>query len=442
MRIYLDQCVIQYLKSDEGKTLLRRVLDDSSRNIYVFSEAHLYDLRHDRTDEKFADMDLLEQIAADHCMHYEDERVKFNKFTPRVYYNRFDWDAYFIADTFDNPLFTALTGLWKFVPMDFKTLMPADNLPADMPDEMRELFFKGSTMYDFFVSFTGMSRALTNEQKRFKVLLQYLHKHDFLSPVYQSMGIAGFNGEQITDREQFFETFSAWCEKLTTQKNSYNHFLMMYNSLEMLGFVKGKPKKQKLMNMVNDGRHAFFGTYCDVIVSRDEDFVRKSSFIYAAIGISPLVLSVGEFSEWLEQHAAVKGGADILNFLKTRSDDDLYEERESNGTLYSSYWLPSHFFCHFNLLTIANDETGAFFYLSAIDDRCSNGQVMMAEIERLTSLISVEFGKNLQDKGGITEEEQAAGNWPGRSWFHEGFIIELLINNGLHLTFNVYNPEV
>ena len=67
MRIYLDTCILQDLKNESNKDLLDSIIRNKGELIYCFSEAHLYDLARDKTDEKFADMRFMEQIVDDIC---------------------------------------------------------------------------------------------------------------------------------------------------------------------------------------------------------------------------------------------------------------------------------------------------------------------------------------------------------------------------------------
>ena len=59
MRIYLDTCIVQDLKNENNKELLNSIIQSKGELVYCFSEAHLYDLARDKTDEKFADMQFM-----------------------------------------------------------------------------------------------------------------------------------------------------------------------------------------------------------------------------------------------------------------------------------------------------------------------------------------------------------------------------------------------
>jgi hypothetical protein len=83
MLIYLDLNIIQDLKKDDGSRLLSLIQTDQLRNVYCFSEAHLHDLSRDQTNEKFQDMELLGQVAADHCFSFDKEALLSDKIAKR-----------------------------------------------------------------------------------------------------------------------------------------------------------------------------------------------------------------------------------------------------------------------------------------------------------------------------------------------------------------------
>ena len=90
MTIYLDNCVYQDLKRDENHALLDIIKVSKLKDIYCFSEAHLFDLTRDTSGEKFKDMDFIEGIAENNCYFY-NEKICFEYYTPKAYYDSFEW---------------------------------------------------------------------------------------------------------------------------------------------------------------------------------------------------------------------------------------------------------------------------------------------------------------------------------------------------------------
>src|SRR5260221_4630471 len=141
MRIYLDNCVFQDLKKEENQYLLSIIKSDKTRNIYCFSEAHLYDLTRDPSIQKYDDMQFMAEIAENHCFYFK-EKTRFEYLTPAEYYDSFDWSATTtMSDLFPehDQLSQTIKLLFQTIPLNFADLIPSDQLPADMPDGFKDL---------------------------------------------------------------------------------------------------------------------------------------------------------------------------------------------------------------------------------------------------------------------------------------------------------------
>ncbi|PKK38236.1 hypothetical protein BWI96_00100 [Siphonobacter sp. SORGH_AS_0500] len=340
MRIYLDTCVIQDLKDNSNKEMLELIIKSKGEIIYCFSEAHLHDLSRDKTDEKFTDMQFMEQIVDSNCYHY-DKGIMFNNLKPIEYYNSFDWEN--IASA--NDLFTDFSeddelfgGVLKYmfsnIPLDFKNVIYQDQIPEDMPKDLVDMLLKPSDMYEFMLSITDYSDSLSIEQKKFKEQLQFLHKNQ-LRDNLKFLGIEGYDGDVITDKEKFRTSYADYFLKNTNGKGKYRYdlFIDMYSGLDFFGFVKGKPRKQKMMNMLNDSKHAFFGGFCDIVVSKDEDFINKTKFMYGIEDLDTKVFNQKEFSDFIINRNSNKKFNELITELtrEKRKEDIIYRINQKEG---------------------------------------------------------------------------------------------------------------
>lgn len=434
MLIYLDLNVIEHLKKEDSEGLLGLIQADQSRNVYCFSEAHLYDLCRDQTDEKFDDMELLKEIAENHCFSFDNE-VVFQYETPREFYDRFDWTPVMlpITDTFSG--FDFILESFKLIPINFsQTLMGA--APENMPEHFKKMLFEPTTLYDFVISFYDFSKELNEKQKSFKALLQYLRKHDYVNHIFPLIGIKGFNGTEITDREAFLSSYSEFCNKNTSNLSIYDSFVRMYYCLEFLGIVKGNAQKQRMLNMANDGRHAFFGGYCDIIVSRDEDFLKKARLLYSAVGIYPCLMNGSEFIKWVEAGPRKDDNiAGLINEVLNIKNLTCIDQHQTETMVYTSYALNKIYFEYFDVLTVSEQSGEYFFYFQAEKIRFSKGTLLL-QIKLLLNLLLADLGPDIQNKGGFYYDEMSEDGWPGRAWFHGEYQVELHLQNGLNLTFN------
>jgi hypothetical protein len=71
-----------------------------------------------------------------------------------------------------------------------------------------------------------------------------------------------------------------------------------YQCLDLLGISNDQNKKLKgVDNMNNDALHAFYGSYCDCVVARDQGFLRKTKLLYDLLYVETTVLTLEELNE-------------------------------------------------------------------------------------------------------------------------------------------------
>ncbi|MFZ4401555.1 MAG: hypothetical protein ACOYO1_16095 [Bacteroidales bacterium] len=441
MRIYLDNCVFQDLKNELNKNLLDSIIKSKGELIYCFSEAHIQDLSRDKKDYKFSDMSFMEAIVDDNCFFYEKQFL-VEHYTPLYYYNRFDWTNVSSANKSiksfveSNYVFGGLLkSLFSAIPLNLKDLIPQNQMPADMPQDMIDMLLTPSNLYELMLIMTEYSDSLTVEQKKFKEQLQYLHKNQ-LTQNLNLIGIEGYDGEKITDIKKFRNSYANYFLKNTKGKYRYDLFLDMYNGLELFGFVPGKPKKQKMINMINDGRHAFFGGFCDIVVSKDEDFINKAKFMYNLHEIQVQVYNISEFSEFVE----TQNKRDNKHFIDLIEDLDneknlsnvMYEIEEDNQfatyrKLNCTYWG------YFNVLI--NHSNGNVYFTKDTTNFMKG--TLIKEIEFCVNQLFQELGKDIRLRGQWETNElkkDQEKEWHGRTWIiNNNIVVDLKFSDKLYI---------
>jgi hypothetical protein len=420
MRIYLDSCVYQDIKNERNCTpeFLPLVLADKDNNIYCYSEAHIYDLIRDKTDIKFDDMKFIEQVADCNCYYY-DKELQFKFVSPTQYYHRFDWKSVDI-DLEDGPLFLLMKFL-RLIPLDLTQHIDLEKIPSDCPPDFISILTKTYNMYDFWTSFINLSEDLTEDQKKFKELIRYLHQNSLASKIYESLGILGFDGQKLTDKKLFRETYLDFHSKLSLDKHMNRVFENMYNGLEFFGIVKGKPRKQQLTNMINDGRHCYFGAFCDIVVSSDEDFVRKASFLYDVFDIKVSVFLLKDFVHLLKNPALKSSLNSCLEVIRELDFEDMPKTTNDEGDYFVKVLNQKHY-GFFNRLVFAPRENLNNFYFFRESENWSTG-TMMKEVEYITNSLVGELGSDSENKGHFDSAEFKMDAWSGRTWqFPEAFI--------------------
>lgn len=435
MRIYLDNCIFQDLKKEEHGNLLQLIKEDKKRNLYCFSEAHLYDLSRDKSDEKYKDMDFMESIAEANCWYFENQRTTFKSLTPKSYYDSFDWTP--VVEFFSDDATLSLCTIFEAIPLNFGTFFSDSILPADMPENLKELLGQPTNMWEFSQALYTTSSELSDDQKKFKELIKYLHEQSLIFRIYEALGIEGFDGEEITDIELFRDTFVKFYLKDNTEKTRYELFMEMHQGLELLGIVKGKPRKQKLLNLINDSRHGYFGGCCDILVTKDADFINKTKFMYQVWDVDTLVFTPQEFADYLER---IQINDDSLSSLlsELRNQDlELLVSDNENGTCATVERLKAVHFGFFDKLTMVNSKLRSYYYFSRLQTRLQNS-VLIKEVNFVLNQVLKFMGTDHYGKGELLDGELPAEKWDGRTWSVKGGQVELKIHGTEGLTLAFY----
>jgi hypothetical protein len=435
IQIYLDQCVYQDLKKEENKELLSQIISAKEYAVFCFSEAHLHDLNRDKTEEKFKDMRFIEEIAENHCYSF-DKYTKFRYKTPRQYYEDYDWSDFDVFETLSDPLFSGITEVFKSFPLEFKNLVSPEQFGSEIPEAMKELFTKPDTMYDFLESMVEYSSRLSNDQPEFKKQLKYLHGNNLIQTMYASMGIEGYDGLNVTNKEKFRNSYANKFINEGQEKSRYELYTDMYHGLEIYGLVKGKPRKQKFMNLINDAKHSFFGTICDVIVSKDDDFLAKTKFMYDISEINTAVMHLSDlpvFLERMRQSSKLKLKDLVANINQPISHGDIIDRDKTAAEEILFVRLADIYFSYFDMLAYVKDKKGEYYYFGQQIKNFSRG-TLVKQIQHVTQRLISDLGPDIAGRMNFVSEEIIEDKWIGRTWVIKDWIFKLILDKKLFLT--------
>lgn len=215
----------------------------------------------------------------------------------------------------------------------------------------------------------------------------------------------------------------------------------MYNGLEFYGFVKGKPKKQKMMNLINDAKHSFFGTVCDVIVSKDVDFIEKTRFMYNAQGFEIKVLPYSELESFLDEHARCSNLTveDLISEItEPFNEDQVFYGDDEDGVKRMFIELKNTYYSYFNVKGIVFDEYGNYWAIhrKLID---YNNRPLKLQLQYVVSKLLFDLGEDVAQKGEYNFSEQLEDQSVVRTWIIDSIIISLILDGQLYL--KVYDFE-
>jgi hypothetical protein len=434
MRIYLDSNVFRDLAKPENKELYDLVLKDKDQNVYCFSEAHIQDLVQDASDRKFADMDFMETIVDNNCWCHDDGLViQFRN--PRAYYNDYQWDVGTELMTSKDPIYIFIRETFRAIPIQFSTLINPNDLPADFPEDMKPLLLESATMLDFMEGMLDLTDTISTEQPRFKNLLRYFHRSFGQQIFYEKLGIKGYDGTAFTDWEAFAESFKGLVYERCREKDLYNLFIDMQYALDIYGIVKGKPKKQKFMSLLNDGKHAFYGGHAHVLVTSDADMIAKTKLVYKIYGIATAILTPEDFKQFLVSTIFNSDSVTALFEQFDRASDlPIIYEKYSLDEIFVRKELDKWFLGEFNVLNCATARGTTYYYFSQAFQKITS-PTLTVELERTVNLLSSHFGNDELGQGKFDRKELENGDWKGREWRVGDMGVVFRINQGMMLTF-------
>lgn len=435
MRIYLDNCVIQDLKRQENIDLLNAIVEDKKYNVYCYSEAHLQDLMRDKSNHKFDDLKFMEKVVEGNCWHY-NKKILFDHIKPKDFYNPFPEYSENLFDTKEifsgDLIINSMERIFKSIPLDFNQFIQPELLSSDFPIEFQKLLEQPTNFYEFFCAFGDFTNELSANQKEFKKLISYLHNNNLTSSLFQQIGIEGYDGKEITDKVKFRESYTKYFLNDKKGKYRYDLFLNQYNGLEMFSFVKGKPRKQQMMNLINDGRHAFFGGFCDIVVSKDVDFLEKTKFIYNMHDIKTIVYNISEFQDFL-LNSVSDTKLNLVDMIKDGNEIKANNIIQNDKGVFSMK-LDNVYFSYFDTVYYVENENGNYNFYTRFQTNMSTG-TLKNEFEMVVDSMIKNLGVDANGKAGFDETEIDGDKWIGRVWRIEDTIIELNLNGKLYLAF-------
>lgn len=435
MRIYLDTNVFRDLEKPENRELYELVLADKDRNFYSFSEAHVQDLVRDKTDKKLSDMAFMETIVAGNCWYHNDNKMRVRFSTPFEYYDDYIWDAGTDIMTSEDTVSVLIRETFSSIPLNWDKLVDKAQLPIDFPDDMRAMLLEPVTMLDFMDAMLNLTQDMSTEQPKFKKLLQYLHKAMGDHALYEKLGIKGYNGKEVTDWTTFSESFRELVYQRATQKDLYNIVSEMLYALDIYGIVKGKPKKQKFISLLNDGKHVYYAAHAHLLVTSDADMIEKAKTLFRIWGWPTNIMTLLEFKEYLVymsgqdiSAAAMFAQFDSMADLQTGFEKYTLEESFVQKDL--THW----YLGEFNSLCAATVRGNTYYYFNQYFPNIYSG-IMTIELERVVDALLYHFGMDELGAGKLDRKELEEENWKGREWRVDEMGVLLNFNHGMMISF-------
>ncbi|MCQ2113264.1 MAG: hypothetical protein MJY95_07995 [Bacteroidaceae bacterium] len=292
LTIYLDENIVSYLKSERYKTEYDALIQYKDYFIFSYSKAHILDLKRSNANtEKYKqDIATISQICGQHYLDFDcsNNTMYMRKISPeRLFCN----DNIFIElfnKGFEPKLvcqyLRQLLGdeLYNFC-MNVIGEIPFPNLLSNTND----CESKNCNQW-LSVLLQTLSTILTDEHME-SIVLKSIRTSEL------DKALSHINRLPVNQRSQQLKQLYANDEKKdiskilksAIEKSNFNNdesvFIAEYVALALNGY--SRDKKKSMVNIITDAIHAYYASYCDMLVTNDEGVIKKAQLIYAARNI-------------------------------------------------------------------------------------------------------------------------------------------------------------
>ncbi len=353
-KIYLDWNIINHL--EENSELYDYIRQYQSHFVFVYSPAHFSDLMKSYKESggnTYFEKDLkrLESICETHLMYYSDKKMSICNCPPTEFLEK-EGKYYptikdvFSPDYFKKALHVNGVDLYNLFSNGLKSISLGKTI---------ELPFIGG----FSNGLELLNCALSFFEK---ILMDKVYVKNFRT----------ITSNNLTDKEitkingcapdKIIETINAYlfehgCEddftklvKKALLENSQDDEKLIFESLYVgLDFMRFHSDQRDLMNILTDADHAYYGSFCDVIVTEDAKMRLKADAVFSNLNISTRIICEKDFLQFLKDE--VSGEVMIEDPIKEVLSNQHIPESYDADTCYGKWKkLDFHYLGYFNKL--------------------------------------------------------------------------------------------
>lgn len=400
LRIYFDWNCITHLKDPENEKLFDYIMSNKLFMIFPFSPAHFEDLQRSRpckdrnNKDYYKDLAILQNICDNHLIMFDNDKKRVLPFaaTPYEYIEKakdtdklddiFKHNSFseYIEEEIGEPYNTMINELIGRIPMG-----------ADIPFFSKERMEDGMDLLNQGFKFMKKVQTRINYNRELSAGIKSFDEVSFKH-------ISGATSDNIHDEIDKMISRTApqfnmdRLIELTLQQNNQNSeltkFISYYLTYDFMGFKQDKG--HDLRNISTDAKHAYYGSYCDILVTNDKRMTEKTKAVYKDLSISTKVISIYELERCLEKEKKIQLtlkpyimelGCNI-HFKKTYLQDEIHCK-------YSYFQSPFLGFFNYGMVVYnIESRSPSFIFQRKLK---SNDMVFYSEIDKLAELIRTAF---------------------------------------------------
>lgn len=461
-RVYFDKQVFSHLFKGKKKAyqdFLEKLDASKGEFLFCYSHGHLLDLKNDKTEIKYKELDFMESLVDDNYLSYHalDKRTSCYLAKPREAFDDIQEDdsPFSFSTLFDDLDSEELTPEQKEQLENAKDLFTNEKLDFGfselngIPDELSESLGKilpigvsAMTLMEWTEHFMGMLKSMKEDKSVYKGLRNVVDKH-----INDGKFTVDYDSIDFNDDLKNSALQKSFIEYVTSSLNpngdkeitDYDFFTNAYFTLDLLGISKEPSKKVKFNNVLNDGNHAYYGAFCDYVVSDDVGFLKKTKAMYKLLGIDSKVYQIDDFMNYFTLLAS-SSESDTKSFF------DLVVSDLKNGLVIDSKYSlkynrhttvikPYHnYFGYFNRIESIKEDNQDYILLTRETKNYSYFS-FYREYEGLVNKAVRIFGEDIKFRDNFIWDAEISeiknGKWEGRFWDFGSITVLLEINPGL-----------
>lgn len=307
-KIYLDWNIINHI--DEIPGLYDFILNNQNHFVFVYSPAHFSDLmrsvKGDNYNEFFEkDIERLGRICETHLMKYSDNKMNLHRCPPSEFLEK---------EGKDYPVFSNLFNLGFY--KDSLVVEEID-LIGVLSESLKAIEFgkielpligSFSNGLEFFQCLLGFLDGVFTDEKETKKLKSKIIES---VPEKEIAQISNSTPQMVIDTINSFFEKNGIKEGLKeiiangiSDEQKGNDMLVFQALYLSLDFIKYYSDKRNLWNIITDAEHAYYGSYCDALVTGDDRMMHKTEAVYSYCGITTEIVSKQDVLKYLKNTIA------------------------------------------------------------------------------------------------------------------------------------------
>jgi hypothetical protein len=459
VRIYFDKQIFSHLFKQEKAQYVKLLnqIRIQKASLFCYSHAHLRDLKNDKTNIKYSELEFMDSIVNDNYLSYHAIEKNTSCYLARpleafadVEKETYDIDfsSIFDFDTSDlNPegqeKFENAKNLLTETKLDFN-FPEMENLDSAITDPLKNFLPFGKepmSIMQWSEHFMGMLKNMQEDKTVYKGLRNVTEKHINNGKFTIDYDEIDFN-EDLKDshlQKTFIEYVNSNLNPNGDKEISkYDFFTNAYFILDLLGISKEPSKSVRFKNMLNDGIHSYYGAYCDCVVSDDNGFLKKTRALYKLLGIDTKVIHADDFIQSFDfivekEEKDLNSFSELLvNDLKNGLIVDSYKSIDINRE--TNTIKPAHVYLgFFNRIDNIVEDGKSYLYFYRKTNNYSNFTFLREYELVVNNAVKIFGADNLFKEKFEWEKEKdliQSDKWYGRIWEFETFTLKIEMNKG------------